>query len=261
MPEENKTGEQQDQQQQQQQVAETPDQKIARLERENGELKTRETEATNKAKEHEDSAKFWHEKARGAAQPQNRDGAPKPGEGEEEDTTDLLELAGKGPKAMKEWLKKQGFVSRDEAEQLTNRKAEGMVRQAQVVAKYPELNDQKSDFFKETTQEYGRLKERGVDELTAMETAAELVALRRGKGGPGSEDISLTDPAAASNKRGTEEERRSRAKAQGGEGRRGAQKEESDDLDETQIRIAEAFGISTEAYKKRAKEGVQFARQ
>ncbi len=244
---------------------ETPEQKITRLERENGELKTGKDAAEAKAKEHEDSAKFWHEKAKGGAS--HRDGQPRP-EPEPEDDTDLLELAGKGPKAMKDWLKKQGFVSRDEAEQLTNSKAQAMVRQAEVMRKYPDLSDQSSEFFKSVTAEYGRLKQQGVPDLVAMETAADLVGARTSR-------RTTTDDDEKGGERGgdkggerggdrhkeTEDERRRRANAQNGGGRgRTSKQEESDDLDETQKAIADAMGISHDAYKKRAKEGVQFAR-
>jgi hypothetical protein len=242
----------------QQQQAETPEQKIARLEREAGEFKKQAEENERKAKEHEESAKFWHEKARGSATaPGNRDGQQKPRDDEEED--DFIALAAQGPKAVKNWLKQQGLITREEAEQMTNAKAQAMIRQAEIVRNHPELNDQKSEFFKQTTEEYARLKARGVPEMEALEVAAELVAARRGskKDDEGEE----TKGKGKGRQQETEEERRGRARAAAGEGRRGTQaNNESDELTAEQKRICEAFGISEEQYKKRAKDGVQYAR-
>lgn len=247
------------------QATETPEQKIARLERENGEFKSKAEENERKAKEHEESAKFWHERAKGSA-PANRDGQerPKPQDDPEDDNTDFLALAAQGPKAVKNWLKAQGMVTRAEAEAMTNAKATQLMRQAEIVRNHPELNDQQSDFFKETTAEYQKLKARGIAELDALELAADRVALtRKAKAGDGEGDNGDKGDKGKGNGRGkeTDEERRARAKAQNGDGRRGAAAEESDELDDNQKRIAEAFGISEDAYKKRAKEGVQFGRQ
>jgi len=210
-----------------------------------------------RSKEHEEAATYWHQQARGGSA---RDGAEKPAKDEEpEDNTDLLEVATKGPKAMKQWLKDNGFVSQAEVEQTVQEKASQLAREAQVVREYPELADHSSDFFKETAQEYGRLKSQGVPEGVAMELAAERVAVKRGKGGDGGEGGGKKKAPAGE----SAEDRTARAKAQAGEGtktRPAQQAAEDEELTPEQKRITEAFGITEDAYKKRAKEGVRFAR-
>jgi hypothetical protein len=217
---------------------------VARLTRERD-------DAAAKAKEHEDSARFWHSKARGSAEAPEAKTAAK---ADEEDNTDLLEVAAKGPKAMKEWLAKQGFVSKAEVDNLVTSKASQMTREARLVEQFPELKDQKSEFFKDTATEYGALKSQGVPEHIAMELAAERVSIRRGG----------TDDGEGRTKKETDDaDRKARVKAQAGEGTKRQMRtaeEGGDELDETQKMIADKFGISHEAYKKRAKEGVQRAR-
>lgn len=233
-----------DQGQQQQQQAQQPDHaaELAKLTRERD-------EAIARAHEHEEAARFWHGKVRGTAEVQPD--KPKP---EDEDGTDLLEVAAKGPAAMKEWLRKQGFVSMDEANQLVNSRAEQLSREGQLIQSYPDLKDHDSEFFKETATEYGRLKQQGVPEAVAMEVAAERVRARRK---PSQEE------KVTSSKKETDADRAARAKAQAGEGtKRGAKaQEDTADLSDEQKRIIEAFGISEDAYRKRATDGVQFARQ
>lgn len=250
------TAEQQKQPEQQQA---DPKAELQALKRENEALKGRVTET-------EESARYWHSQAKGnpakGRAEEQGDGTPKP----EDDETDMLELAGKGPAAMKDWLKKSGFMSAAEVQNITNAKASQLVREAQLTQRYPDLQDKDSEFFKATASEYQSLKARGVPEVEAMELAAEraeLASLRTGKATAAASPASTGGGSAPKKKTETEEERAARIAAQaGGGGRRLAKGEdETDELTPEQQRIAEAFGITGEAYKKRAKDGVQVARQ
>lgn len=211
-----------------------------------------------RAEENEQSAKYWHEQAKGG-------GADKGGKPEEPaDTTDVLELAAKGPAALKEWLRKEGFVSREEAESITNAKAQTIAREATVQAQYPELQDKESDFFKATAVEYGKLKQQGFSEIDAMEIGAqraELAMLKSGKQRGSTTDEGKEKKTSG---RGTEEERRARASAQQGDkGRPPVNRQDDDDeLTPEQKNMCEKMGISEEAYKKRANDGsVQVGRR
>jgi hypothetical protein len=235
-----------DQQQQQQQP--DPKAELEALRKENESLKTRASEA-------EETARYWHGQARGRGSNRDRgddDNKPEP----DQDDTDLLELAGKGPEAMKAWLKKSGFVSAAEVETITNAKAAQLVKEAELTRRYPDLQDHDSEFFKATAKQYAILKGRGIPPAEAMEIAAEQTELAQFRSGK--------TPAEPKGGKKTEsdEERKARIKAQGGgSGRRAAaSEEENDDLTREQLQICDAMGISPEAYKKRAKEGVRVAR-
>jgi hypothetical protein len=204
-------------------------------------LRAERDEAIARAREHEEAARYWHSVAKGPA-------ASETAKPEDTADDDVLSIATQGGKAMQAWLKKQGFVSREEAERIAKQHADQRIAEAQLVAQYEDLANPKSEFFKETAALYGQLKTQGVPPEVAMRLAAEQVDLRR---------KAKAEPSA----RGSEEERAARAAAQGAPGKRGAAaKTESEDLTPEQERIAEAMGISPEAYKKRAKEGVQIGR-
>jgi hypothetical protein len=197
------------------------------------------------ASEKEQAAQYWHEQAKGGKAPAKKDES-------EEDKTDFLELAAKGPKAVKAWMEKEGFVAASEVDSRVNAKATQLAREASLTRDYPELADAKSPFFQETAKNYQALLKQGVEAGLAMEMAAEkaeLAALRSGK------------PSRT-------QEREARARAAGGDsGKRPAAQEKRDDgveiaVSDDQIeKMCESFGITKEAYLKRANDGVRMARK
>jgi hypothetical protein len=208
-------------------------------------LQKERDEAIAKAKEHEQAAQYWHGKVKGGGEDK------KPAE--PEDDTDLLEVTAKGPKAMKDWLAKNGFVSKSEVDAMVQDKASQLTREAQLLKSHPELSDPDSDFFKATAVEYGQLRDQGVPEGVAMELAAERVGAKTKR------QAAAEDPKS---KKDGDADRAARARAQAPEGHkaRPAATEDDDELTPEQKRIAEHMGISEEAYLKRAKTGVQYAK-
>jgi hypothetical protein len=201
-------------------------------------------EATARAKESDDAAKYWHGKVRGSAE--EKKSAP-----EKEDTTDLLDLVAKGPKAMNAWLKSQNLMTREEVQAEVNARAHQIVTEQRLADRYPELKDNSSAFHKATIAAAVELKRQGVPDLVALELAAERVANASpkpdAKGDDGDDDV----------------QRKQRAKAQGPEGTkrtRQAPTEASDDLSQIQLAICDGMGIDPEKYKARAKAGVMYAK-
>ncbi len=216
----------------------TADEVAARL----AALEKERDEAISKAREQEEAARYWHEQAKAAPR------APAAAPPEEPQDEDVLTLATQGGKAFEAWLKKKGFVSREEAAALAKREADSRIEEAKLLTRYEDLADPKSEFFKATKEIYASLVREGVPQLTAMKIAAKQVDLER-------------KALSAASDRGTEAERNARAAAQGSTGKRGAApKEQDEELTVEQKWIADAMGVSHEAYKKRAKEGVRFGR-
>jgi hypothetical protein len=207
------------------------------------------------------TAEFWYNKANAAPS------APAVPKAADEPEVDVLELATKGGKAfeayMTSWAKKQGFVKGDEMTEAISTKAAELAAQGKLVAQYPDLKNDKSEFFTATAAEYGRLKKMGVSEVVAMEMAAErteLTFLREGK---------LKTPAQLKTdaEAAKAQTRRDRAAAQSGDhgSRRPEASEEDGELDDEQKQIAIRMLVDAdttpeqaiEKYKKRAKEGVK----
>lgn len=219
---------------------------------------------TAQVNEQQRVAEFWHGKATERPAAPARD---KPAEEEPEE--DVLELATKGGKAFEKyltsWAKKNGYVKGDVMEQAITAKATQLTREANLMKRYPDLEDKESEIFKATAKHYGNLKNQGVQEGLAMEMAAEraeLELLRAGK---------IKTPAEEKATR--EQDRLARIAAQGGDrGNRGTQQDENDDeLNAEQKRIAINMLAgepgddgkpmtpeqAIEKYKARAKKGVQ----
>jgi hypothetical protein len=153
-------------------------------------------------------------------------------------------------KALAEGLRKHGFITEAEAE----KRAEAIVKKARTEmdlhARYPDLADQESEMFRETAKQYKALGDNGLTKAERLELAAEKaeLALRRSGKWQDKDD---------------EAERAARAKAQSGDkgrspGDPGATGDD-DTLTPNQKRIAAAMGVSEDAYKKRAKEGIRFS--
>ena len=213
--------------------------------------------------EHQRNAQFWYEKAaKGAAVEPKPKAEPEQAEPE----VDLLDLiTTQGAKGLTAYLKKQGLVTRTEseryAENLVNTKAAQLSAEQELRGEYPELGNEKSDFFLATATHYGELKKQGVPEVTAMRLAAksaELDGIRAG-----------TIKTPAQKRSDQEAERRTRAAAGAGDrGGRTPQGAEDDDTlsadDMAAVRnLAEALEIPVEdaqkRYVARAKAGVNVA--
>jgi hypothetical protein len=212
--------------------------------------------------EKDQAVQYWHGQAKGAKQPADDKQPP----AEAEDTTDLLDLIGtKGAKGLDDYLKAKGFVKGSDVAAAVNTKAQEISREAGVVGRFPELKDQNSEMFKATARHFAELEAEGIKGTRATEVATAMAyaeLLEAGKITPRGKK------AAEPNAGGTDDDQREsdrlrRVRAQEGDnGRRtgGGGGGKDDELDPVQKRMVEAFGITEEAYKKRAKEGVQFAR-
>jgi len=193
------------------------------------------------------TAQYWADKAKAAPAPVKA--------ADPEDDTDILEvITTKGGKGFDEMAEKRGFVKIDKVEALINTRAASLTKEQELITEYPDLKKKDSEFFKATAVTYGNLVKGGTPQPLAMELAAkqtELEFIRSGK-------IKL--PGAEQTKAEKEADRLARVAAQAGEGggrRPSAQADEGDeDLTSEQKHIADAMGISHEAYAKRAKAGV-----
>jgi hypothetical protein len=214
-----------------------------------------ESAALKKAKEDaEEATRYWFEKA------QAKDEKPPKGkkakaqeDDEDEDDVDIVEVLNtKGKKGLDEYLekslKKRGYLSKEEAEALIERRATQIVTDAELAKDYPDLKDHKSDFFKETARQYKQLGDDVKEEKRTVLAAklAEAELRRTGK---------WKDPEA-------ETERRKRIDAQDGRpGYAGESGEpEDDEMTTRQKFFSDQLGVSHENYKKRAKAGVQFTK-
>lgn len=174
---------------------------------------------------------------------------------EEDDDTDVLDLlTSKGSKGLEDLLAKRGFVKRDQAETIVNAKATELAKERELMEQYPDLGNKSSEFFKTTAGHYGELVKSGVAPALAMEMAAErteLALIRAGK-------MKTPQQKKDDEKAQREQDRRARASAQSGDRgtRATAEAEEDEDLTPEQKHIARSMGITEEAYKARAKQGV-----
>jgi hypothetical protein len=139
-------------------------------------------------------------------------------------------------------------------EALIDSKASALTKEQELMAEFPDLKNKKSDFFKDTAVAYGSLIKQGTPPVVAMELAAqqtELAHMRSGKIKPPSVTANAAEKEAT-------RLRRVAAQASAGSGARPAAPAEDDDegLTPEQIRVADAMGVSHEAYAKRAKAGV-----
>jgi hypothetical protein len=194
--------------------------------------------------EKDNAIRYWHEQAKSSTTKPAAAAAT-------DDTTeeDVLEtIAKKGAKGFDELLSKRGFVRAEDVETRINQRAAQIATENELAASYPELKDNKSEFFQATAKHYGGLVKDGVPQHVAMKLAAERAELEGYKSG----------------KRQTQaerEEREARARAQSGDRGRGAaaHEPENDDLDTFQKYLCDVMEIEPDAYKKRAKDGVRIS--
>jgi hypothetical protein len=198
------------------------------------------------------TAEFWAEQARGnTPAPQTPDN-PEPDEDEDEDPLEAITSG--GSKGFDKLAEKRGFVKRDQVVEMIESRASGLVKEQELLTRYPDLKNRSSDFFKTTAAHYGALVKGGTPPNVAMELAsekAELDFMRAGKITPDGNGTTAAD---------REKDRRARISAQSGGGgprRPAAEETEDDTLTPEQKRIAAGMGISEEAYLKRAKAGVR----
>lgn len=203
-------------------------------------------------------ADYWYQQRSQAVAPPEPKAEPEP-----EDDTDILDvLTTKGTKGLDEILSKRGYVRADDVEARVNAKANQLATENQLLNSYPDLKDDKSEFFQSTAQHYNDLRRQGVPDAVAMRQAArnaELDGIHSGK---------VKTPAQKTEDAKSQQaaDRRARADAQAGDrSTRQSQAIEGDDElsdnDHAAVRqLADALDISVEAAEKRyiarAKAGV-----
>jgi hypothetical protein len=194
------------------------------------------------------TSQYWADKAK-AGTP-----AAPPAAAEEEEPDVLEAITTGGAKGFDALASKRGFIRKSEVEALIDSKASSLTKEQELIAEYPDLKNKKSDFFKDTAVEYGNLIKQGTPAVVAMEMAAQRAELAHMRAGKIKPPGSVPTPAEKEATR----LKRVAAQAGAGSGARPAAATEDDDegLTPEQIRVADAMGVSHEAYAKRAKAGV-----
>lgn len=215
--------------------------KDADYQRQIGELKEQNAEVQR-------TAEFWAQKAKTTPAAATASTAA-------DDDPDVLEaITTGGAKGFDALAEKRGFVKKADVETMINSKATQLTKEQELIGRYPDLKKKDSEFFKSTALHYGELVKDGTPQSVAMELAAERTELELMRAGK------IKAPGAEPTKEEKETARLARVAAQAGEsgGRRAAAADEGDDeLSPEQKRIADAMGVSHEAYLKRAKAGVK----
>jgi len=234
-------------------------------------------QARGRIGELEASERHWSEVAR-AGQRQEHPPAEAGATGAPaEEEIDVIEaLTSDGAKGLDRVLRKLGYARVEEIDQKIERTRGQITQDARLLGRFPELGDEKSEFFAATAKRYEQLKgNKGIRESgMLMELAAELAEKDLGTGkkapsgdrrrepeGDQDDDRDYSDDRAAADEHENEDDRIERVRAQAGSrGRRPAREAEpSDDLSPLQKRIAGRLGVSEEAYRKRAKAGVRIS--
>ena len=211
-----------------------------------------------------ESERYWAQRASGAA----GDGDDEDGAGgkakasaepddDDEDLDDpgkfVDELSAKGPRAIQKWLKREGYVTRSEAEDLAVKKAgeavsvarAGLTQDAELMQRFPDLKNAESELFEATGKAYREMVARDPamkKSPGALFAAAELATERMKAQG--------RDATGGADDR--ERERQARVRAQQGDrGRRtaAAMDERADDSMGPEAKhIAAAMGVSDADY-------------
>lgn len=196
--------------------------------------------------EHQRAAEFYAQKARAT---------PAAAAPPAEDEPDVLEaITTGGAKGFDALAEKRGFIKKADVESMIDSRTARVTKEVELIGRYPDLKNKSSDFFKATAQHYGSLVKEGIPQSVAMELAAEKAELEFMRSGK------IKAPGAEPSKEEKEAARLARVAAQAGEGggrRAAAAEPEDDELSPEQKRIADAMGVSHEAYLKRAKAGVK----
>jgi hypothetical protein len=207
-------------------------------------LKAESTAKDAQIAEKDQAARYWHEEAK--KKPAAKADTPIETETEE----DPLEvLSKKGVKGFKELAEKLGFVSGESVDSRIESRARQLTEDAALAKEYPELADEKSEFFKSTAKHFQTLTAAGVPKGVATRQAANnayLEGVRSGK---------IVTKAE-------QDEREERAAAAGGDKSKGKGKttsdDENDELSDFQKSICREMGVDEKAYKDRAKKGIVY---
>lgn len=187
-----------------------------------------------------DSERFWSERARAGEKPEPKE-APAPAatpadEDDYDDPAKFVEaLSTKGAKAVAGYLKKAGYITKAEAEELATKSAKAVVdvarasltADAELIGRYPELKDDTSALFKATAK---HVKEMIADDPKlknspmVLKTAAKLAKL----------ELAAADKENKPEET-AEEKRQARIDAQSGSRGRRAAASFDDDDDDTHI--------------------------
>jgi hypothetical protein len=215
-------------------------------------LKTETAAKDAQIAEKDQAAVYWHEQYKGKATASDK--TPVADEGADPGLDPIEALSKGGMKAFESMLTKSGYVKQVDIEKLTDSKIEAranrMTVEAELAREFPELNDSKSEFFKEVVAEYKAMTAQGTPEIVAMKQAARsarLAQIEAGKVIPKAE----------------QEERQRRADAAGGDKSRktpAKEEAENEELDEFQKNICKQMGVSEEKYKEIAKKGIVYER-
>ncbi len=175
-------------------------------------------------------ADYWYEQASQGTPAAE----PEPEPDSEDDLSIIDDINKRGRRALDDYLKKKGFLSSEEAEELIQRKAEALQTQSKLVDEYPELMDKDSDLFKETARQMKALEGTGMRTDKRLAQAvfnAELKLIKAGKRSYGdSEDARLAHVSAQN----------------GTKGRKGADLSSPPQLNAHQKEIAKRMGLSKE---------------
>jgi hypothetical protein len=216
-------------------------------------------------REFQKAAEFWGAQARGAAGKKN-DPEPEP---EPQITVDLVDAITSGDtKAFTKGLREMGFATEKDVQARISQTRAQISEETKLLAQYPELQDEQSEFFQVTGEIYNSLdpivkKSPNAVALAARMARAELGGAeppRRSKRQPPAEDYEpdLDDDDV-------EQDRVRRVSRQSGDrGRAAARREdgEREELNAVQKSIvaklaAAGAPITEDSYRKRAQAGVR----
>lgn len=230
------------------------------------------------------SERFWQQRAAG-----RKDGDEEPPEEtpeEDLDISDLVvenedgkepdteqtpdefidELSKLGPKALQKVVARMGYVNKEDvaklakdiAQRVVNRERGRMTSDAELISRFPDLRDAKSELYEETSKRFRAAVARDPKAKNSPVTlflAAEAAELALGQGRRKPRDEGYDDYREG---REEEYERRRRVEAQQGDRGRGGRSGDygdDDDLGPEARQIVSAFGVDEKAYRtERAKE-------
>ncbi|MFH1110997.1 MAG: hypothetical protein V1790_17630 [Planctomycetota bacterium] len=235
-----------------------------------------ETELAEKNRQIEElnqSALHWYNKAQGVTAPRGDEDEPPakrtkaaPAEPDEDEDPDKFvnKLATVGSKAIDEYMAKRGYLPAKDIEETIQARVDAKIgsatSHAQLIAKYPDLENESSELFRETQKDYQEMI--SLDKSLAKSPAAIKIAVKTAT----ARLKAAFEIAEARKPKETEAERRTRIAAQAGDTGRYGGGEFSDDkpiaLDDEAKDMMRKFNqagggpdISEEALLKRMARG------
>lgn len=208
------------------------------------EATAKEAQFTAQLNEKDQAARYWHEEAKKKSEPKK----DPPIETPEVEDDPIEVLSKEGMKGFERLAAKRGFVSAAAVDSKIETRAQQLTDEAALTKEYPELTDNKSEFFKATAAHYQRLVDAGTPQSVAMRQSANnayLDGVKSGKIVTKAQQDEIDARAAA---------------ASGDKSHKGGKSDaaKDDDLDEFQKNICEQMGVDPAAYQKRAKAGVVY---